>query len=117
MDPFDKILKVIERHNRGSDTAIQTLTRLYRKNRNDDSLPALNKSNTRCWEEERSKPCFCGICKKVETERVAPNDSGHSIVVLVKDDEEDILDGHKRCRLWYKNRDQGKHTALFIESL
>ena len=115
MDEFDKILRVIKHHADGSDTALETLTRLFRKNQSDESLPSLDRTNVRCWEDERAKPWFCGLCNNVETGKVATQDSGDSIVVLIRNRKEFILDGHKRCRLWYERQEQDNHTALFIE--
>jgi hypothetical protein len=119
MDVFDKILDVIG-HLAGSDMPLETLTRLYRKNQRDTSLPGLERSNVRCWEEKRAKPWFCGLCNYVETKEAASCDSGHSIVVLVRNGKESILDGHKRCRaVAFGTSVRSKTTTrrLFIEPL
>lgn len=117
MNEFNEILAIIGRHAKGSDTDLETLTRLFRKNQGAPTLAPLGRSTVRCWREERAKPWFSGLCNDVETGEIAEYDSGHSIVVLVRSGKEFILDGHKRCRLWYRLKDQSLHTSLFIEPL
>ncbi len=97
-----------------------TLNRLFKKHLAihhpalAERAPELTGDNTWVTREVRPKLSFVGLSRRLESGPKIASDGGHPIVIARYRGVDLLLDGNKRCRLWYKNADTGLHDAYVL---
>jgi hypothetical protein len=109
---------VLRWHNRGTDTCIQTLNRLWRKSpwvKEPAALPILAEDQVRMVQEHWDLPRLVGLLHGKQRTANTPKSLTPPIILVRWASTDYLIDGRTRINHWERYQDAGPHRVLVVE--